>query len=93
MSCVKMAKPTNAIWGIDSGGPRKQELDWGAHWHHLVNTIKLPICGSDAAFFVNYFDHLLLHCIACTTYIDTVYCYQPHSVVCLSIGLSVSLSH
>jgi len=33
--------------------------------------------------------HALLHCIACTTYVDAVYCYRPSSVVCRLVGLSV----
>jgi len=32
---------------------------WGAHWRHLANTIELSMCGGDAAFLSNYFDHLL----------------------------------
>ena len=41
----------------------------------------------------NYFDHLLLLLdrIARTTYVDADYCYRPSSVVCLSVGLSVTL--
>jgi len=47
-----------AIW--TRVGPRKHVLDWGAHWCHLKNTIEPSMCGSDAAFLSNYFDHLLL---------------------------------
>jgi len=32
----------------------------GAQWCNLANTVEPPICGGDAAFFSNYFDHLLL---------------------------------
>jgi len=34
---------------------------------------------------------LLLDRIARTTYVDAVYCYRPSSVVCRSIGRSVTL--
>jgi len=32
----------------------------GAHWHNVANTIEPSVCGGDAAFLSNYFDHLLL---------------------------------
>jgi len=31
----------------------------GGHWRHLADTIKLPVCGGDAALLSNNFDHLL----------------------------------
>jgi len=42
-------------------GPRKRVLDgdWGAHWHHLANTINRP-CAAAMPLLWNYFDHLLL---------------------------------
>jgi len=30
-------------------GPRMYVLGGGAHWRHLLNTIKLPMSGGDAA--------------------------------------------
>jgi len=39
------------------GGPC---IRWGAHWRHLANTIEAPMCGGDAAFLSDYFDHLLV---------------------------------
>ena len=35
-------------------------IRWGAHWRHLANTIEAPMCGGDADFLSDYFDHLLL---------------------------------
>jgi len=34
-------------------------IRWGAHWRNLANTIEPSMCGGDAAFLSNYFDHLL----------------------------------
>jgi len=33
-------------------------LDGGAHWRNLTNTIEPSMCGGDAVFLSNYFDHL-----------------------------------
>ena len=41
-------------------GPRKDLLHGGAYWQNLANTIELSVCGADAAFLSNYFDHLYL---------------------------------
>jgi len=41
-------------------GPRKHVLDGGTHWLNLANTTEPSICGGDAAFLSNYFDHLIL---------------------------------
>jgi len=30
----------------------------GSHWRILANTTELSMCGGDAAFLSNYFDHL-----------------------------------
>jgi len=61
VSPAKTAEPIEISFGIWTGvGPRKQVLDEGAHWRHLANTIEPSMCGSDAAFLPNYFDHLLL---------------------------------
>ena len=35
-------------------------LDGGAHWRNVANTTEPSICGGDAAFLSNYFDHLLI---------------------------------
>jgi len=40
-------------------GPREHVLDVGAHWRNLANTTEPSMCGGDAAFLSNYFDHLL----------------------------------
>ena len=34
-------------------------LDGGAYWRNQTNTIESLMCGDDAAFLSNYFDHLL----------------------------------
>jgi len=47
-------------------GPKKHVLDGCAHWRNLANTIEPSMCGGDAAFLSNYFDHLL--CILTQVY-------------------------
>jgi len=42
---------------MDSDGI-KACVSWGAHWRHLANTTEPSMCGGDAAFFSDYFDHL-----------------------------------
>jgi len=42
-------------------GPRKHVLDTGAHWHNLTSTTEPSMCGGDAAFLSNYFDHLFIN--------------------------------
>jgi len=50
-----------AVWGMNSGGPKEACVyRLGAHWRHLTNTIEPSVCGGDAAFLWNYFDHVLL---------------------------------
>jgi len=34
---------------MDSNGRKEACVRWGAHWHHLANTIELSVCGIDAA--------------------------------------------
>jgi len=41
-------------------GPGKHVSNGGAHWRHLENMIEPSMCGDDAVFLSNYFDHLLL---------------------------------
>ena len=61
MSHAKTAKPIGMSFGMWTRvGPRKHVLDGGAHWRQLANTIELSMCGGDAAFLSNYFDHLFL---------------------------------
>ena len=40
-----------------AAGPRRRRLD-GVNTGDLMNTIKPSMCGGDAAFLSNYFDHL-----------------------------------
>jgi len=50
---------------MDSGGPKKLKkacVRRGAHYRNLANTIELSMCGGDAAFLSNYFDHLSVVC-------------------------------
>jgi len=42
---------------VDSGGP-KEACICSSQWRNLANTIEPSICGGDAAFLSNYFDHL-----------------------------------
>jgi len=44
----------------DSAGAKPVMLIWGAHLHHLANTIKPSVCDSNAALYQVTFDHLLL---------------------------------
>jgi len=44
---------------VDSGGPKEVCISWGASCRHLANAIEPSVCGGDAAFLSNYFDHLL----------------------------------
>ena len=57
----KTAEPIEMPFAMLSGvDPRKHVLDDGAHWRNLANTVELSMCGGDAAFLSNYFDHLFL---------------------------------
>jgi len=61
VSCAKTAESIEMPFGMWTRvGSRKHLLDWGAHWRHLANMIEPSVCGDDAAFLLNYFDHLLL---------------------------------
>jgi len=33
---------------------------WGVHWRNMANTNVPSICGGDAAFLLNYSDHLFV---------------------------------
>ena len=50
----------DAVWVVDSNRLKKACVTWGAHWRHLANTTEPSVCGSDAAFLSNYFNHLLV---------------------------------
>jgi len=52
----------DALWVVDSGGPKKACIRWGAHKSHLANTTEPSMCGGDAAILSNYFDHLFTWC-------------------------------
>ena len=59
MSCAKTAEPIEIPFGLWTWVvPRKHLLDGDAHWCLLSNTIESSMCGGDAAFLLNYFDHL-----------------------------------
>jgi len=54
-----MAKSIEMLFGLWTlVGPRKHVLDGDAHWCHLANTVEPSMCGGDAVFLSNYFDHL-----------------------------------
>jgi len=63
VSPVKTAEPMDsdgdAVWDMDSGGSNEPRIRWDAHWRNLANPIKPFLCGGDAAFLSNYFDHNL----------------------------------
>jgi len=57
---IVSAEATNMPFGLWTRvGPRKHALGGGAHLRHLTNTIEPSVCGGNAAFLSNYFDHLL----------------------------------
>jgi len=61
-------------------GPRKNMLDVVCTLAlYLANTIEPSMCGGDAAFFVNYFDHLFIISVVCT--ICSVYDFSGFSVL------------
>jgi len=49
----------DAVWDMDSGGPKETCARWGSHWRHLANTIEPSVCGGDAALLSDYFKQLL----------------------------------
>ena len=48
----------DAVWVEDSVGSREPCIRWDAHWRHLANANEPSMCGGDASFLSNYFDHL-----------------------------------
>jgi len=58
--CKNSWNDWDAVSGMDSGWPKEACVSWGAHWHILANTIEWSMCGGDAAFLTNYFDHLFI---------------------------------
>jgi len=66
MSCAQTSELIKMLFGMWTWvGPKKHVLDGGSLWHHLMNMIEPSMCGSDAAFLSNYFDHLLLVLFNC----------------------------
>jgi len=39
-------------------GPMNHVLHRGAHWRNLANTTEPSMCGGEADFLSNYYDHL-----------------------------------
>jgi len=60
MNCAKMAEPRDVVWDVDLFGPKEACITWVAHWRNLANMTEPSMCGGDAAFLSNYFDHLLI---------------------------------
>jgi len=53
----------DALWDVDSGGPKEPCIRWGAHWRHLVNSTEyhwtVLVCRQ-CGFLSNYFEHLFI---------------------------------
>jgi len=46
VSCAKTAEMIEMpFWVVDSGGPKKACVTWGARWGNLSNTIELSMFG------------------------------------------------
>ena len=55
---LKMVEPIEMPIGVWTPvGPGKRVLDGCAHWWHPADTIEQSMCGGNAAFLSNYFDH------------------------------------
>jgi len=51
VSCAKMAESVEMLFRIGTRmGLRKRVLGGGAHWRHLLNSIKPSMCGGNVAF-------------------------------------------
>jgi len=60
MSCAETAESIEmSSMDMDLGGSKYSHIRQGAHWRQLANTSEPSMCGGDAAFLSNYFDHLL----------------------------------
>jgi len=61
VSCAKNGwTDQDAVWVVDSDGPKEGCVTWDAYWRNLANTIEPSVCCGDAAFWSKFFDHLLL---------------------------------
>jgi len=79
---VQTAEPIEMLFAIWTWvGLRKHALNGGAHWRHMANKIEPSMCGGDAAFLSNYFDHLLLSLIR---YFSDKYMQQPVMALCMA---------
>ena len=59
MSCANTSEPIEMLFRMwTQVGPLEHVLDV-QHWRHLANMIEPSICGGDAAFLSDYFDHLV----------------------------------
>ena len=60
VSPAKTAEPIERPLGLwtQVGPPKESRIIWSAHWRNLANTTEPSMCGDDAAFLSNYFDHL-----------------------------------
>ena len=70
VSCAKMAEPIEMTFLTAARvDPRKHVLGGGAHWRHLLNTIKSSMYGGDAVF--------------CQITLTTCYDFRCHSIIYL----------
>jgi len=57
--CKNGLTDRDAVWVVESGGPREACIKRGAHWRHLANNTEPSVCGGGAAFLSDYVDLLL----------------------------------
>ena len=92
--CKNGRTDRDAVWGMDSGGPKEACVRWGsAHWRNLANTTEPSVCCGDAAFLSNYFDHLFVFVCAllsCDFLIKSRVFLLNLSIRCLTIHSALS---
>jgi len=59
VTCAKMAEPIEMSFVVWTQLDQRKHVRWAAHWRNLANATEPSMCGFDAAFLSNYFDHLL----------------------------------
>jgi len=68
----------DAVWILNSGGPKEPCVTWQAHWRNLANTIVPSACGGDAALFQIILTTCLLFLVhVCLFSWFYQFCFQP----------------